>query len=464
MVFNIEFDYRFDTNGFFADAASKATLEAAADIWESFIQDEFTNVPAGIQFSVQNPQTGQLETVVLTSEIDDLLIFVGASSTPFGDEAMDHALAAGTFNGVDAAGSVFSTRLNSSNFEPWVGNISFDSSPSFSDGAPSFWFFDSTPDTSNDIPAGSVDFLSTALHEIGHVLGIGSAPIFLELGAGASFVGANALALEGGTPIPLDSDLDHVESGFLSDGQPVLMAGANPGGRRLLTEVDLAILADIGYEIPGFIAQGSTPPITTEGDDIVIFGTVVDDVIDGLGGDDQIQGDQGNDTLKGGSGNDLLFGQDGNDFLFGNEGSDHLQGQTEDDTLIGGIGDDQLFGQEGNDFLFGQEGSDQLQGGIGNDRLDGGVGNDLLFGQDGIDTFAFGANNGADQIADFDVTNEVIHIASGLGFTTGADVFATFSQPFSNVSRFTLSPGNTIDVFHDVMAGTPLTAADFMIV
>ena len=374
--FNIEFDYRFDSTGFF-DNAARTALEATADIWESFIRDEFTNVPAGIEFTVDNPTTGTEELVVLNAEIDDLLIFVGArslSGTTLGFAGPD---------GFDASGTILSNRISGSDFEPWAGGLTFNSEAN--------WFFDSTPDTDGDIPVGQSDFISTALHEIGHILGIGTADIFRNIGAGAAFNGVNALTVNGGSPIPLTSDLEHVQEGFFND--TVLMDPFSLVGTRTLpSQVDLALLADIGYEIPGFTQQGETPPIATVGDDL-IFGTIVADRIDGLSGNDQIQGNSG------------------------------------DDTLIGGAG------------------------------------NDSLFGGAGIDTFVFGASNGQDIINDFVVANEVIQVASGLGFATGQDVFEaiTLAGEVTGGGRFavvTLSPRNTITILADV----DVTAANFAIV
>ena len=47
MSFNIKFDYRFDTEGFFNDPEKRIVLEQAAQIWSYYIQDEFTDIPAG---------------------------------------------------------------------------------------------------------------------------------------------------------------------------------------------------------------------------------------------------------------------------------------------------------------------------------------------------------------------------------------------------------------------------------
>jgi len=164
--FNIEFDYRFDSSGFFNDPARRAALAAAADI-----QDEFPNVPAGIEFTVDNPSvSGRQERIVLNSEIDDLLIFVGVRPLP------GSTLGQAGPDGFDAAGTVFFNRIDGSDFQPWVGSLTFDPDAN--------WFFDSTPNTDGDIPFGQSDFISTALHEIGHILGIGTADIFEQIGTG----------------------------------------------------------------------------------------------------------------------------------------------------------------------------------------------------------------------------------------------------------------------------------------
>jgi Ca2+-binding RTX toxin-like protein len=205
------------------------------------------------------------------------------------------------------------------------------------------------------------------------------------------------------------------------------------------------------------------------GDDTLV-GQIGNDQLFGNDGIDELQGGAGNDLLDGGSGNDRLFGQENDDYLAGNEGNDSLSGGSGNDVLEGGIGNDLLFedplASGGNDWLIGGEGNDQLQGGGGNDLIEGGIGNDIIFGEAGRDSFFFGVNNGQDQILDFDVATEKIIISSDLGFANAASVFATFSRPFLNVTRFTLSPGNTIDVIHANQSNpaiTPLTAANFII-
>ncbi|MEM1345968.1 MAG: hypothetical protein AAGI34_15495 [Pseudomonadota bacterium] len=417
MSFTIEFDYRFD-NGFFDDPAARAALEAAAAIWENAIGDEFDDVAAGTPLTVRNPQTEQNTLVVLDQPIDDVLIFVAGTTV-----LPTQVVGRGGFSS-GATGDIFSSRTSSnfrgqgpvSDFEPYVGSISFNSNRT--------WNFNI------DAPvSGRTDFIDTALHEMGHVLGIGTSPIFRAIGAGASFDGPNTVQAHGG-PIPLEPDLGHVEDGF--EGDSVLMDPISiQGRRRLPTDIDLSLLADIGFEIEGKIKQGETPPIATEFGE-TIFGTLVDDTLDGLGGNDRVQGSEGNDVLQGGSGRDTVFGQQG------------------DDLLMGGPGDD------------------QLQGGDGEDTLEGGPGVDSLLGDQGADTFLVRPGQGLNRAFDFDVATEVILIGAGFGLSDPTQVLGSspgsigglLSKPFSNVTRITFADGTQFDAFHASQFGTPLTAAN----
>ncbi len=51
--FDIQVDYRFDTDGFLNDPNRRAVVEAAASSWENIIKDEFTNIPAGSELFVK---------------------------------------------------------------------------------------------------------------------------------------------------------------------------------------------------------------------------------------------------------------------------------------------------------------------------------------------------------------------------------------------------------------------------
>ena len=232
--FNIQFDYRFDTQGFFT-SEKRAVLEAAAALWENIIQDEFANTPVGtrVQF-VDNPETGELLAgdFVVDRPIDDVLIFVGARDLQ-GVSGTTLALAG-------PAGSALST--NRTDFEPSAGTIAFNVGTD--------WFYDPTPTTDTDLPANQQDFLSTAAHEIAHVLGFGTSISFDNLVSGSAFVGANTLARNGGNGIPLGGSA-HIANGyqFGGSGQTLMSPFAERGVRKRPTALDAAVLDDIGYTI-----------------------------------------------------------------------------------------------------------------------------------------------------------------------------------------------------------------------
>lgn len=82
-----------------------------------------------------------------------------------------------------------------------------------------------------------------------------------------------------------------------------------------------------------------------------------------------------------------LDGDFGDDVIYGLIGNDTLNGDgvfaSGDDALHGGLGDDSLSGGSGDDYLTGDGGNDTLDGGIGNDFLFGRQGNDILDGDGG---------------------------------------------------------------------------------
>jgi predicted Zn-dependent protease len=244
--FDIKFDYRFDTIGWFT-ADKRVALEAAANVWKGIILDEFANIPLGTDLSVVNPQTGITTSLKSDFVIDDLLVFVGARDLGAG------TLGLGGPSGSWIIGSDLNTRYKGSDFEPWTGFMSFNSSTN--------WFFDATPGTANDIPSSSYDFISVAVHELGHVLGIGGSDAFQNLVAGGAFTGSNAKARNGGNPIPLEYSSTsgryaHIESGYSygGSGEAAMDPEITSGVRKLPNFLDVALLDDIGYSVNYSIA------------------------------------------------------------------------------------------------------------------------------------------------------------------------------------------------------------------
>ena len=106
----------------------------------------------------------------------------------------------------------------------------------------------------------------------------------------------------------------------------------------------------------------------------------------GGGGGDRITGSGTAETILGGGGADSLSGGAGNDVLEGGGDTDVLFGNQDNDLLFGNQGDDQLYGGQGQDSLYGGQAQDLLFGNLGADVLFGNLGNDSLFGGQGNDT------------------------------------------------------------------------------
>ncbi|MDJ0691241.1 MAG: hypothetical protein QNJ41_22380 [Xenococcaceae cyanobacterium MO_188.B32] len=175
----IKFDYRFDTQEFFSNSNRRAALEKAGEIWSELLNDNFDNIPAGVKFTIQNPTTGENETITLDEEIEDILIFVGANDFSSTEQSNSEGLkdshgchltgcccsqcssteedivnlsrsgvlarenstqstktlARAKYDGADLIGDIFQSRISGdfrdrgavTNFEPWAGTISFNS-------------------------------------------------------------------------------------------------------------------------------------------------------------------------------------------------------------------------------------------------------------------------------------------------------------------------------------------------
>ncbi len=171
------------------------------------------------------------------------------------------------------------------------------------------------------------------------------------------------------------------------------------------------------------------------------------DLVFGDAGRDRIYGGGGADTLLGGSDADTLFGMDGDDRLEGGEGLDMLRGGTGDDLYLVDRGEDRVIesadagtdiviatGMEGytltantevlvltgdarfgagnaeNNTIYGSTLADSLFGQAGDDWVQGNAGDDSMWGGAGRDIFVFHTGDGADIIADFNVTEDAFAI------------------------------------------------------
>jgi hypothetical protein len=232
-TFNIQFDYRFDSQNWYT-SAHRVALDAAADFWERIILDEFADTPIGTTIPlVRNPTTEVNNAFITDVVIDDLLVFVGSRDIPGSTLAL--AGPSGYYN--------TDTRYTGDDFEPRIGSLTFDNTIA--------WFLDSTAASRNDIPASQFDFIGTAIHELGHILGFSRGiPAFDRNVVGNTFVGANARLVNGGQGIPLSAD-GHIQDSYTYSnyGESALDPTTGAGIRKLPTLLDMAILDDVGYTI-----------------------------------------------------------------------------------------------------------------------------------------------------------------------------------------------------------------------
>jgi len=136
-------------------------------------------------------------------------------------------------------GSVRALHFPANAFATWGGSLAF--------GSDVAWYFGDD----SDVPADQFDFLSSAIHELGHVFGIGTAESWSARVPSKQFEGERSQRAHGG-PVPLHDDFGHWENGTQSWARGVpqeaaLTPGLAPGQRRWLSELDLAALRDIGW-------------------------------------------------------------------------------------------------------------------------------------------------------------------------------------------------------------------------
>jgi len=286
-------------------------------------------------------------------------------------------------------------------------------------------FFDSATIQFDPFDIIGGDLLTTALHEIGNILGLGDI-------------------------IPDDTIQSVQEDPFPEDFM----------GTTLSAD-DIAIVQALYGQIPlpqGLMLDG------TSGDD-TLTGWIAADTLRGFGGNDTLLGSFSDDILEGGNGHDILNGGVGNDVLRGGAGNDiflmtgsnagvdtveggsgydifdasgiqpgfgyganfseieELRGSNFGDNwswsdsgikFVGGLGNDTVNAGIDADTLLGGDGADVLNGGAGNDTVNGGLGSDILTGGLGIDTFEFTEEADFDIITDFTDAEDLLDIAAFL--------------------------------------------------
>jgi len=141
----------------------------------------------------------------------------------------------------------------------------------------------------------------------------------------------------------------------------------------------------------------------------IAFGTRIETAIGGSGNDTVHANDLG-DVLMGGAGVDTLVGGKGNDHIYGNMATSVAGTIDGADMIDAGAGMNYANGNAGNDTIVAGDGPNRLFGGQGDDHITVGNGPDSINGNLGNDIIAVG--NGKDTVHGGQ-GDDVIHVGSG---------------------------------------------------
>ena len=201
---DIQFDYTYDTGSFFVGHADRQSLlDAAAAVFELRLADTLSAItPAGSNSRTadfDHPTTGAAVSVSNPSLAQGVVnVYVGAmqlGTSTLGIGGPGGYSAGGNqawFNTLSARGQSGALAATPTDFGPWGGAITFDLDTN--------WYFGSGSLTGKD------DFLSVATHELGHLLGFGTAGSWAAKIAGTKFTGPASTAANGGIQAGISGD------------------------------------------------------------------------------------------------------------------------------------------------------------------------------------------------------------------------------------------------------------------
>ena len=261
----IQIDYTYDTSNFFNTQAKRDAIEAVAKFYGNLIQDNLLRIDAaeypGCSWIARprHPATGAtIDIPNLVVPANTIIVYVGARDLGTGTVGVagpggwgGSAADPGWFpllRGRGSAGAANATASLRTDFAPWGGSIAFDIDTT--------WNFSQSQNTSG------TDFISIALHEMGHVLGIGSADSWFNKISSTLFTGGASTRSYGSNP-PLSGTGHFGGSGTKSRSfgsfnvthgvtRQVLMLPTlvdDNANLVVASDLDLAALVDIGWQI-----------------------------------------------------------------------------------------------------------------------------------------------------------------------------------------------------------------------
>lgn len=255
---DIVFDYTYDSSHFFADSARQNLLNSAAFVFENRLDDTLSGIaPSGsnhFDLNFDNPSlppsnapdsfnTSVSDHSIATNEI---IVFVGAydmggDTLGMGGPGGFEANGSQDFvNNAFSRGQAGALASPETDFGPWGGTLSFNSN-----SATNYYFDDNA---ATDETFSGFDFYSIAVHELGHLLGFGTAYSYFNNVTNGLFTGTAVTTLTGQQPVTGDGG--HWEEGLIYGVQETAMSPSIAAGtRKRFTELDFAAMKDIGWEV-----------------------------------------------------------------------------------------------------------------------------------------------------------------------------------------------------------------------
>ena len=261
----IKIDYTYDATNFFNTQAKRDAVEAVAKFYGDMIQDSLLRIdeaeyPGNTWTAVTTyPATGgTLNLPGLVVPANTIIVYVGARDLggntaglagPGGYSASGFNEWFSLLRGRGSAGASNPTASLRTDFAPWGGTMAFD--------------IDSTWNFSQTQNVGGTEFISIALHEMGHMLGIGTADSWFNKISSTVFTGS-ACNRSYGTNPQVQSGGGHF-GGTVSTSRSFGSFNVAHGTTRqvlmlptlvdnnstlvVASDMDLAALVDIGWQI-----------------------------------------------------------------------------------------------------------------------------------------------------------------------------------------------------------------------